>query len=67
MLALGLVLTRFREHSLKVKASKYFFGADQVLFLRHMFSSAGVHTEPKKIAAVSDWASPKNVEQVRTF
>jgi len=52
---------------LKVKASKCCFGADQVLFLGHIVSSAGVHTDPKKIAAVSDLASPKNVEQVRTF
>ena len=64
---LSLVLTRFREHNLKVKASKCCFGADQVLFLGHIVSSAGVHTDPKKIAAVSDLAAPKNVEQVRTF
>ena len=64
---LALVLTRFREHNLKVKASKCCFGADQVLFLGHIVSSAGVLTDPKKIAAVSDLAYPKNVEQVRTF
>ena len=64
---LSLVLTRFREHNLKVKASKCCFGADQEFFLGHIVSSAGVHTDPKKIAAVSDLAAPKIVEQVRTF
>ena len=43
------------------------FGAHQVLFLGHIVSSTGVHTDTKKIAAVSDLASPKNVEEVRTF
>ena len=64
---LAIVLTRFREHNLKVKASKCCFGADQVLFLGHIVSSAGVHTDPKKIKAVSELDPPKTVEQVRTF
>jgi len=38
-----------------------------VLFLGHIVSSAGVHIDPKRIAVVSNLASPKNVEQVRTF
>ena len=49
------------EHNLKVRASKCCFGADQVRFLGLTVSSAGLHTDPKKIAAVSNLASPKNV------
>ena len=64
---LAIVLTRFREHNLKVKASKCCFGADKVLFLGHIVSSAGVYTDPKKIKAVSELDPPKTVEQVRTF
>ena len=37
------------------------------MFLGHIVFSAGVHTDPKKIAAVSDLAALKNVEQVRNF
>lgn len=64
---LASVLSRFRKHNLRVKASKCCFGADQVLFLGHVVSAAGVHTDPKKIKAVSELAPPKSVEQVRTF
>ena len=64
---LTTVLSRFRTHNLRVKASKCTFAADQVLFLGHVVSSKGVHTDPAKIKAVSLLPEPKTVEQVRTF
>ena len=64
---LSAVLTRFQQHNLRVKASKCSFGASQVLFLGHVVSAKGVHTDPKKTEAVSQLCEPKNVEQVRSF
>ncbi len=64
---LNAVLSRFRQHNLRVKASKCQFGAAKVLFLGHIVSGQGVHTDPKKIQAVSDLKEPINVEQVRSF
>ena len=49
---LSTVLTRFRQHKLRVKASKCCFGADKVSYLDHIVSSEGVHTDPTKIQAV---------------
>ena len=64
---LTTVLSRFRQHNLKVKASKCSFGASQVLFLGHIVSSQGVATDPKKTAAVSELSEPKNITELRAF
>ena len=64
---LSLVLGRFREYNLRVKASKCSFGADKVTYLGHVVSSEGVQTDPGKIEAVSKLLPPKTVEQVRSF
>ena len=61
------VLQRFRQHGLKVKASKCSFGADQVLYLGHTISSTGVHTDPAKIKAIQNLPAPINVENLRSF
>ena len=61
------VLSRFRSHNLRVKATKCTFGAASVLFLGHVVSPQGIHTDPKKIEAVSKLPVPQNVEQVRSF
>ena len=52
------VLQRFRQHGLKVKASKCSFGADQVLYLGHTISNEGVHTDPAKLEAVQNLPAP---------
>ena len=62
-----MLFSRFRQHNLRVKATKCQFGAAKVLFLGHVVSGQGVHTDPKKIKAVSDLKEPTNVEQVRSF
>ena len=64
---LELVLSRFRQHNLRVKASKCCFGADTVTYLGHVVSAAGIQTDPKKIEAVASLEQPENVEQVRSF
>ena len=64
---LRTVLSRFRTHNLRVRVSKCTFAADEVLFLGHIVSSKGFHTDPAKIKAVSELQEPKNVVQVRTF
>ena len=64
---LELVLSRFRQHNLRVKASKCCFGADKVTYLGHVVSAAGIQTDPKKIEAVASLEQPENVEQVRSF
>ena len=64
---LSSVLTRFQQHNLRVKASKCSFGASQVLFLEHVVSAQGVHTDPKMIEAVGNLYEPANIDQLRSF
>jgi len=53
---LSIVLSRFRKHNLRVKASKCCFGASKAPFRGHSVSEKGVHADPKKIEAVSNLA-----------
>ena len=64
---LSLVLDRFRNHNLRVKASKCCFGAKAVLYLGHVVSADGVHTDPVKIESVKKIATPQNVAKLRYF
>ena len=64
---LRTVLQRFRDHNLRVKASKCSFGADKVVYLGHTISSAGVHTDPSKIKTVQELPPPENLETLRSF
>ena len=64
---LTAVLNRFRQHNLRVKASKCSFGADKVVYLGHTVSHEGIHTDPKKIKVLKDLPSPSNLENLRSF
>ena len=64
---LEYVLQRFREHGIRIKASKCSYGADKVVYLGHSVSSTGVHTDPAKIKSVHDLPSPTNFEKFHSF
>ena len=61
------VLQRFREHNLRVKASKCSFAAEKVIYLGHSISHEGIHTDPKKIEAIKALSSPTNLDSLRSF
>lgn len=56
---LKLVLDRFQKEGLKAKLEKCHFFKQQVQYLGHVVSAAGVSIDPKKITAVADWAIPQ--------
>eukprot|EP00064_Thunnus_orientalis_P011317 superscaffoldBa00001625_g11347 len=62
---LDLVLGSFRKEGLKAKLEKCHFLQQQVSYLGHVVSAAGVSTDPKKITAVADWANPGTVSELR--
>ena len=64
---LSIVLERFRQHNLRVKASKCTFGATSVQYLGHVVSNKGIHTDPSKVQAVFELPDPKNLEELRSF
>ena len=61
------VLYRFRQHNLRVKASKCSFGADKVVYLGHTASFEGIHKDPAKVEVIKDLPSPSNLESLRSF
>ena len=61
------VFTILQENQLYVKLSKCSFAQQELEYLGHVISAAGVQTDPAKISAVRDWPVPTNVKQVRGF
>ena len=62
-----MVLETLRQHKLHAKASKCLFGRSSVVILSHVFSEGGVAVDPRKVAAVAGWATPKSCTDVRRF
>jgi hypothetical protein len=56
-----------QEHQFFVKFSKCVFAQQELEYLGHLITAAGVATEPSKIAAVANWSPPTNVKQLRSF
>ena len=46
---------------------KYVFGMETVKFLGHVISSAGIATDPEKIAKVAQWPVPLNKQELQQF
>ena len=59
-----MVLETLRHHKLYAKASKCHFGRAAVGFLGHVISEHGVAVDPRKVAAVANWASPTSCTKI---
>lgn len=64
---LDLVLTRLKEHNLKLKLEKCHFFQPEVQYLGHVISASGVATDPSKISAVAEWARPTTCTELQSF
>ncbi|KAL6471740.1 hypothetical protein MHYP_G00203900 [Metynnis hypsauchen] len=64
---LASVLSRLQREGLKVKLEKCCFFKTKVKYLGHVISKDGVATDPDKISAVSNWAQPQTVSDLRSF
>ena len=61
------VFDRFREAGLKLKPSKCTFGQKKVAFPGHIVSDKGVATDPAKVAAITNWPTPRSRKEVQQF
>lgn len=61
------VLAKMREHQLFMKTSKCSFGQQQLEYLGHVISAAGVCTDPSKTKAMLRWPTPTTVTELRAF
>jgi hypothetical protein len=64
---LHVILAMLRQHRLFVKRSKCSFGVDNVAYLGHTISGAGVAMDPAKVQAIHDWPQPRSARAVRGF
>ena len=61
------VFDRIRAANLKLKPSKCCFAQQEVTFLGHVVSAAGVKPDPRNTDKVRDWPVPKNPAEARAF
>jgi hypothetical protein len=52
---------------LYAKLSKCEFWISEVLFLGHIINRDGLAVDPKKVAAILDWKTPKDVRGIKSF
>ena len=64
---LGTALELLRKNILFAKSGKCSFGETQVEYLGHIISAKGVSTDPKKVAAMQEWPTPKTIKELRGF
>ena len=64
---LRLVLELLQQYQLYAKKSRCAFGCSEVEYLRHIISSQGVSTDPRKTAAMEAWPIPTSVKALKGF
>ncbi|KAK8975222.1 hypothetical protein V6N11_034821 [Hibiscus sabdariffa] len=60
---LRIVLQTLWDKQLYAKFSKCEFWLEEVTFLGHVISAAGIKVDPKKIQSIMDWRPQKNVSE----
>ncbi|WVZ54261.1 hypothetical protein U9M48_005086 [Paspalum notatum var. saurae] len=64
---LRVVLEKLRKNQLFGKFSKCEFLLEKISLLGHVWTTEGVLVDPEKIEAVSNWKTPRNVTEIRSF
>ena len=64
---LSQVFERLHHAKLKLHPDKCKFAVKDIKFLGHIISREGVKVDPSKTKSVSEFPTPKNVKQVRSF
>jgi len=65
--SLRLVLSRIRAAGLKLHPDKCHFMQREVYFLGHKVGGEGIGTVKEKVQAVTDWPTPTNQKQLKSF
>lgn len=61
------VLQQLKEFGLKLSVEKCVFFQPFVQYLGHVVSRNGVETDPDKIATLTSWPVPQNLQDLRSF
>ena len=61
------VLRRFQHHGVRLKKEKCCFLQTSVEYLGHRVDAQGIHTSEKKVKAILDAPTPRNLPELRSF
>src|SRR5919205_625590 len=61
------VLQALRDNNLYIELEKSKFHQPEVEFLEHIIGINGIKMDPKKVEAVRNWPTPKNLKDVQSF
>lgn len=61
------VLSRLADAGLTLNEAKCAFNLTSVTFLGHIVDATGVHADPRKVNAISNFSAPTTVSELRTF
>ena len=64
---LHVLFQKMSAAGLTFRGSKCHIGLSQVTYLGHVFSAAGMGTDPHKVSAVCDWMTPTDQASLRSF
>uniref|UniRef100_A0A2H8TVD7 Retrovirus-related Pol polyprotein from transposon 297 n=1 Tax=Melanaphis sacchari TaxID=742174 RepID=A0A2H8TVD7_9HEMI len=67
LISLELTLERFKQFNLKLKLSKCKFGYTELSILGNIIDSKGIRPTDEGIRAITQVASPTNINQLRSF
>jgi transposase InsO family protein len=61
------VAERLKKAGLTISVDKSRFCVQQLRYLGYLIDSRGLHPDPEKVCAITDYPIPKNVREVRRF
>lgn len=64
---LAVVLSRLRDHNVKINESKSIFGSESVKFLGFVLTANGWRVEKEKISAIKKFRRPSTCSEVKSF
>ena len=64
---LEIVLKILQENQFYTKPEKCTFNTQEVKFLGHIVGRGGLKVDPRKVAVVKDWPTPKDATEIRQF
>ncbi|WVZ57938.1 hypothetical protein U9M48_008266 [Paspalum notatum var. saurae] len=64
---LRVVLGKLQRNQLYGKFSKCEFWLEEIALLGHVWTTEGVSVDLEKVEAVSNWKTPRNVTEIRSF
>lgn len=67
VLLLDQVLERLQSHQYFCRPWKCHFGQASIEYLGHVISNGEIRMDPKKLACVKDWPTPRSLSELRSF